>query len=96
MKDVKTILEKYTNHKGVGEIVRENQVMDIFEDLKEMFLGTELAEKVKSMYFKNQVLVIASLSDKATNILENGEAEMIEKINSILQAKIVNRIHLVN
>lgn len=90
--DLKSLLPKFVKRSGLAGQIETNRIIEVFNEIKERILGPELARKVRPLYLKNKVLLVASLSDEAVGQLQSREEEMIGKINKKFGPETIKKI----
>jgi len=91
-REIKSILPKSIRRAGIGRQVQDTLIIKLFNEIKEKLLITASSEKIRPVYAKGGVLVIASLSSSATKELQTKEKEIINEINNNFKKRVINKI----
>ena len=93
-KDIRNIIPRSIKRAGISREVAETDVFALFKKAGEKVLRAENLSKLKPVFFKSEVLFIASLSDAAIRDLKDNESEIIEYINNILEKEDVKKLKI--
>lgn len=80
-KDIKTILPKSAKKIGIHNQVKAELVEKFFAEELERVLTSNLLEKVKVLYFKDETITLACLSEPIVFRLQQHEGEIMRKVN---------------
>jgi predicted nucleic acid-binding Zn ribbon protein len=90
--NLQSLLSGSIKRVGINQQVEESLVMEKYKEIIDRILGSEEASKVKTMYARNKVLVVASLSEEITEKLQREEEKIISEINKKLAPDALNKI----
>jgi predicted nucleic acid-binding Zn ribbon protein len=93
--NLKSLLPKSIKRAGIEGQIKDKQVIEFFDEIKKEFLGPESASRVRPMYFKNEILYVASLSSVAAEKLEAREAEVRNRINKEFGSGTVKKLKFI-
>jgi len=79
---IENILNKNIQKKsGLTKQIQATLICEKFDKIIQEKWGNKMINKVKAMYFKDNILTIASLSSVASQEIKLHEKEILEKIN---------------
>ncbi|MFH0891175.1 MAG: hypothetical protein V1867_00175 [Candidatus Falkowbacteria bacterium] len=91
--DIKKLLSRSVFRAGIGGQVRSIRILEIFAEAVEAVLPKDgTAGKVKPLYVKDNVIIAASLSRAAIDILTKEQEMIISEINKRAGEKAVKDI----
>ena len=91
-KNIGSILPKIIKRAGISQDVQDVEILNEFNKIKDKILSTDLGKKVRTMYAKNKVIAIASLSEEAVSELKNKENQIIKEINQKFNNIVLKKI----
>ena len=94
-KDLKSLLPKVVQRSGIAKKIGNTKILEMFDKIKNKILPSELSKKIKSLYIKNEILVVASISKDAVKELRTKEEKIINEINEKAGEKTVQEIKYV-
>jgi len=83
--DFKSIVSKKIKASGLKTKIDESKYLAIIESIIKEDLPPALSNKIKILYVKNKVLLIASLSDSAKAIIMENKTEILLKLHSQIE-----------
>ena len=89
-------LNKNLIQKGIKKKVDEFLVITLANELIEEIWGIELQQKVRVIYFKNNILVVAILSDVIEEEFKFHKDNFIKKINNKLGNNVVKNLRFLS
>jgi hypothetical protein len=84
--DIRSIIPKAIERAGLSKKVSEVDLFEVFSQTIDNYLSEEDRKKVRPVFFRDKILFIASLSDRATKRINQNK----EKIIAIIKEKNVN------
>ncbi len=90
--DIGSLLPKAIKKAGIDRGVEASRVQRVFSQIVGQILPSDLAKKVKPLYVKNKVLIVAALSSVVAEELRFQQDKIIANINKKLGKEVVKEI----
>jgi len=78
---ISNILGKSIKKQGLAHQIQASLICEEFDNILKEKWGEKITPHVRALYFKDNILTIASLSSVATQEIRFAEKEILEKIN---------------
>ncbi len=85
---IKELLQEYIKHRGLTGALNNARIYSAWNEA----VGENIASYTKHRYFKNGVLLCNIDSSAVRNYLNSNKAQIIEKLNGILEKKIIKEL----
>jgi hypothetical protein len=88
-KDIKSVIPKTIKQAGIDSQIQASKILKLFKSEVEQLLGVNLTKKIRPLYIKNNIIIVASLSPVAAKELKSKEEQILERINKIIGGETV-------
>jgi hypothetical protein len=93
MIDLKSLIKKSVRCRRTDKKIKEIMTLSLFSQAVEKFFNQDIYKKIKPLYFKDDSLIVASLSEAVVREVMSKESQIIDYINSNLEYNLVKKIN---
>lgn len=92
----KDIASKNLQQKGITPQIQESLIIETANQILLDIFGQEVKDKVRVVYWKNNTLTMAVLSDEILEAIKNKQVDFIDQLNQKFETQVVQDINYLN
>ena len=91
-KAIQSILPGNLKKTGLTGKIDENRILAMYKNEIGKYLSPELTGRVRPLGCEDKVIIVASLSEQATRVLKDHEAEIVKRLNAAAGQTAADRV----
>ncbi len=86
------IVSEFIKRYGISNQVKTSLILEKFTQIANKILSENISSEIKPVYLKNKILAVACLSSIAAQELQYQEKELLQRLNTEIGYKAVEKI----